>query len=382
MKVLLFLTLFILAACSTSLKHKYSYQRSPSSMADSEVTVSRVEISLKDPFIFSSGADSTFILVKLFDIEGNPVTKVNPAELSLASSEDLEAKPFSLKQGVYKAEIKPQVKSPDIQLQVDWLGRVTSQIVVLETTMWPVKDSLRPNNNEYSSSTYQNELNYMRGSEFPETMYEGFTFDNVGDNDIVNSTRFPYSQRSFSFEYPEQARQNMSLQVDDAPNETVSHTMHSIFMFFPRKILPYAVFKEGQLVVTLPNEEKILFNPESKEVIGGVFQEGEVDTSGDRFKRRYADLRYEGKGIVLRVNARGQSPQLGQFENTKIDTEYGTVGSADVLIMNGATGQRCRRPKKDFWEPIDVNPILFKFPTDKEFDEYLKSKCGFGLPQS
>lgn len=361
------------------MKYKYGPDRVPA--ASSEIIVTKIEVSLKDQKIFASGVDSTFIHVKLFDKEGNLVTKVLPHEIYLSSSEDIEAKPFSLKQGIYKAEIKPRQKSADIRLQVDWLGRVTSSVVVLQTTVAPLKDQMGPNHYDYSESSYQGELNYSRGDSFSESMYEGFSIDNTGDNSIVNSTSFPYSFRNFSFEYPEQARQNIAMQVDDAPNETVSHTMHSIFMFFPRKNLPYVTFKDKTLTVTLPNGEKMIFDADSKEIKGGVFLEGPVDISKDRFKRKYPDLSYQGKGIVLRVNARGQSPQLGEFEKTKIDMNYGQVGSVDVLIMNGSTGQRCRRPKTDFWEPIDVNPILFKFPSDEEFDQYLREKCGFGLPK-
>lgn len=374
-----FILLTLIFAGCTSLKYKYGPDRLPA--ASSEATVAKIEVSLKDPKIFASGIDSTYLHVKLLDRDGNPVTKILPHELYLATSEDIEAKPFSLKQGIYKAEVKPRLKSKDIQLQVDWLGRVTSSVVTLQTTMAPLKDQLKPNNYEYVESSYQGELNYSRGSSFPETMYEGFSIENMGDNPIVNATSFPNSQRSYNFEYIEHARQNIQMQVDDAPNGTISHGMHSIFMFFPRKNLPYVTSLGKELEVTLPNGEKMLFNTDSKEIIGGVFSEGPVDISGDRFKRQYADVRYQGAGVVLRVNARGQSPQLGQFENTKIDTEFGIKGSADVLIMNGATGQRCRRPKADFWEPIDVNPIQFKFPTDEAFDKYLQSKCGFGLPK-
>ncbi len=380
LKIIFLLTLLTFISC-TSLKYKYGPDRLPATT--SEITVSKIEVSLKDQKIFANGIDSTFIHVKLFDKDGNQVTKILPNELYLASSEDIEAKPFSLKQGIYKAEIKPRLRSKDIQLQVEWLSRLTSSVVVLQTTMVPVKNSLKPNHYSYVESSFQGELNYSRGDTFPETMFEEFGIENTGDNAIVDATKNPYSQRIFNFEYLEQARQNIQLQVDDIPNETVSHGMHSIFMFFPRKVLPLAEFSGNELVVTLPNEEQMIFNSESKEIIGGVFTEGPIDYKAkDRFTRHYADLSYQGKGIVLRVNARGQSPELGQFENTKIDMNYGIKGSAEVLIMNGATGQRCRRPKSDFWEPIDVSPIQFKFPTDEEFDQYLKAKCGFGLPKS
>ena len=83
----------------------------------------------------------------------------------------------------------------------------------------------------------------------------------------------------------------------------------------------------------------------------------------------------------MRANSRGQSPQIAQYEKDRIDQDFGISGSVDVLIINGSTGQRCRRPKIDFWEPLDVSPIEFKFPTDEAFDSYLKEKCGFGIPK-
>jgi hypothetical protein len=157
--------------------------------------------------------------------------------------------------------------------------------------------------------------------------------------------------------------------------------MHTLFRLFPRKQFPIVEQLSGTIDVTLPTGEKMIFRKDSKEIVDGVFQEGPLDLSSDRFKRQYADLRYTGRGVVLRANARGQSPQLGQFEKAQIDMEFGLRGSADVLIINGSTGQRCRRPKIDFWDTIDVSPIEFKFPTDEGFDLYLKKNCGFGLPK-
>ena len=157
--------------------------------------------------------------------------------------------------------------------------------------------------------------------------------------------------------------------------------MISHFMTFPRKKLPTVVQLESTIVVGLANGEKIIFRKDSKEVVDGVFQEGPVDINRDRNRRRYPEFRYTGKGVVLRANSRGQSPQIAQYEKDRIDQEYGIAGSIDVLIINGSTGQRCRRPKVDFWEPLDVSPIEFKFPTDEAFDSYLKEKCGFGIPK-
>jgi hypothetical protein len=377
------LALILLVSCSTPLPLKYKYSSSKrylASLTREDLVVARIEGQLRSPVLLSTGMDSTFLVVTLYDAEGNQLTDVDPDDLTLSTSEDVEAKPFVRKQGLYKAEILPRVKSKTITMRVDWLEKVLSPEIVLNTSIAPLKNKLFPLNHEYFQSKSLGEINVSRGSASPETSTEGFSFENMGDNSIVNS-RDKSAQRVFNFDYLEQARQNLSLAVDDSPNGTVSHTMHSVFMFFPRKNVPLVEQLTGTINVTLPNGEKMIFQKDSKEIVDGVFKEGPLDTSADRFKRQFADLKYTGKGVVLRVNARGQSPQLGQFETTKIDLEHGLKGSADVLIMNGSTGQRCRRPKADFWEPLDVSPIEFKFPTDEEFENYLKKYCGFGLPK-
>ena len=368
-------------ACAHKQELKYKYTSSKpylGSLTREEIVVDKIAVSLKDEKLFASGMDSTYVIVQLFDESNELLTDVDPSDLTLSSSEDIEAKPFTLKQGVYKAEILPRVKSPSIQMQVDWQEKVLSKEFTLHTTIAPIKDELVPELDETETQTF-GDIDVTRQKRRSRKSV-GFSFDNTGDNKIVNATKNEYSFRNFVFEYPELARQNIMLQVDDAPNDKISHTMHSVFMFFPRQQLFTVEQQTGTIQVTLPNGEKMVFNKDSKEVISGVFEEGPVDVSKDPHKRSYADLKYKGQGIVLRANSRGQSPQLGQFEKLQIDQEHGVRGAIDVLIINGQTGQRCVRPKTDFWEPIDVSPIEFKFPKDEDFDQYLKNHCGFGLP--
>jgi hypothetical protein len=379
-----YLVLFILLGCSSQvpLRYKYaSYGRNLSSLEESHSVVSRIEGNLKDPILFASGIDSTYLVVKLFDHKDHLLTDVDPGELTLSTSEDIKAKPFVLKQGVYKTEILPRVKSKNIQMRVDWKGRVLSSEILLQTTMAPLKNELLPVNHEYFQTKSVGEINVIRGSHSLESFTDGFSLENIGDNKIVDGSFHKSSQRVFHFDYLEQARQNLSMQVDDYPNENLSQVMHSIFMFFPRKNIPMVEQLTGTINVTLPNGEKMIYRKSTKEIVGGVFTEGPVDISSEKFKRQFAHLKYQGKGVVLRVNARGQSPQLSQYEDVKIDMEYGLKGSMDVLIINGQTRQKCRRPKSDFWETMDVSPIEFKFPTDDEFNAYLKKNCGFSLPK-
>lgn len=379
-----FLLLLFIFGCSTSTPLKYKYtsaKRYLASLTREDVVVAKIEGELKNKTIFASGMDSTTLIVKLYDEKGNLLTDVDPNDLTLSTSEDIEAKPFLRKQGVYKSELLPRHKSKSVLMRVDWKEKVVSQDIMLKTTTAPLKNKLLPLNHEYFQSRSIGEINITRGSASPESFTEGFSFENMGDNRIVDSANHKSSQRVFNFDYLEQARQNLSLQVDDSPNGTVSHTMHSIFMFFPRKFIPQVQQTESTIDVTLPTGEQMIFEKESKEILSGVFSEGLVDVSRDRFKRQYPDLKYNGRGVVLRVNARGQSPQLGQYETDKIDLEHGLKGSVDVLLINGTTGEKCRRPKSDFWEPLDVSPIEFKFPTDEEFEIYLRINCGFGIPK-
>lgn len=376
--------LFVLFGCTSVVPLKFKYNSSKrylASLTRDDVIVARIEGELKNPLLFASGMDSTFLFVKLYDEDGNELTDVDPDDLTLSTSEDVEAKPFVRKQGVYKAEILPRVKSKSIRMRVDWKEKVLSEEILLQTTIAPLRDQLTPLYYEYFQSKSLEEISIGRGSAFPENATENFDLENLGDNYIVNSTKNPGSHRLFAFEYLEQARQNLAMDVEDAPNNTTSETMHSVFMFFPRKNLFLVEQLTGTINVTLPTGEKIIFQKASKEIVDGVFTEGPVDTSSIILKKSYPDLKYNGKGIVLRVNARGQSPQLVNYGISKIDQDYGIRGTNDALIINGSTGQRCRRPKADFWEPLNVSPIEFKFPTDEEFDAYLKKNCGFGLPK-
>lgn len=381
LKFLIFTLLLIGCSHKNELKYRYSYSKSYlASLTSEDVVVSRVEVTLQNETLFVSGMDSTFVIVKLIDDRGEVLTNVDPTDLTLSTDVDIEAKPFTLKQGIYKAEILPRVKSPSIRMRVDWQSKVLSKEIRLNATVAPIGDELIPLIHEFTEDKSVGEIDVGRGSKAPKNSTEAFSFSNVGPNRIVKDARSNPS-RNFSFDYPEQSRQNIALRVDDIPNAIDSHVMYSVFMFFPRKQLPVVEQLSGTIDVTLPTGEKVVFKKESKEIIDGVLAEGPIDMANDRFKRSYPNIKYKGRGIVLRANARGQSPELGEFEKDRIDSDHGNKGSVDVLILNAQTSERCIRPKTDFWEPIDVNPIEFKFPTDEAFEKYLLEKCGFGIPR-
>jgi hypothetical protein len=372
MRIIIFITLFITSCTTQQLRYKYSFPGQHQIGLPSDFKVSRIETEFEGPVITANGLDSILMKVKLFDRKGVLLDEVDPGDLSIRSSEEIVVVPFKLNDDSYQTELRAPAKTKDIKLQVEWQDQAKGKIVLLKTRISPARDKLTPIKHEFQRTIFEDEVAIQRGSKTPENMTEAFALSRkVSKN----------SSRLIRFEYPEQARQNLSMLVDDAPNELFSHTMHSVFMFFPRKNLPLFHQGDNAITVTLPTGEEMIFDKHSMAVTGGVFKAGEVDRSADRQKRHFPHLVYNGKGILLRANARGQSPQLGQFTRDKIDKEHGIYGAVDVLIINGTTGERCLRPKSDFWAQKDVNPILFKFPTDAEFNEYLKVHCGFGIPE-
>jgi hypothetical protein len=346
------LPVLLLVSCAHPFKFKY-----PSPERDSEHTsstkVKKIVIELKDQHLFASGMDSTYVMASLFDGDGNLITDANPDDLTLSTDTDIEAKPFVYKQGVYRAEILPRAKSGSIHMKVDWRERVASSEFVLQGTLHPMKEAMAPLIHHHVETRTIGEVEVQRGSESPQLSSEGFSFSNVSQDKMT---------RLYSFEYPEQARQNISFTVEDAYESEDGSNYNSLFMLFPRRFLPRVEQLTGTLDVTLATGEKMIFQSDSKEIVGGVFTDGK--TLG-----QFPDLKYVGKGILLRANSLDESPEIAQEDIPQ------------VLITNGMTGQKCTRPKTDFWEQVDVTPNEFKFSTDSEFETYLKMNCGFGLPK-
>jgi hypothetical protein len=354
------LLLILLVSCS----HHRPVDRQLSSYGDSSLKAQRLETYLKDELIFASGVDSTVLFVKVFDAEGALSTSINPAELSIISSDDIEAKPFTIKQGVYQATLLPRVKSKNLRLSVESADHVISNTVVLHTTNKPLKNELAPVFHDQLESHSIGEVNVLRGNFSREGFSEGFSFVNVGVNRIVpNDT----NSRTFTLEYPEQARQNLALIVED---QLAAETegMISLWMFFPRKNLPYVEQLSGIIELTIPTGEKVIFQKDSKEIVAGVLEEWPIKINKNgSFK--FPMLKYKGRGVYLRADGQGENPQVNSDENPV------------VTIVHAPSGKLCQRPKEDFWESINANLMEFKFADDDSFNLYIQQHCGFSLPE-
>jgi hypothetical protein len=208
----------------------------------------------------------------------------------------------------------------------------------------------------------------------------GFEFSNHGGNrilpplyDIGKNLLFT---RDFQFRFDDRARQDIQLFISDwAPSRDkqfrLSELMNSVFHFFPRNYLPAIAGSGTRYIVTLPTGEQVEFDAKTREILGGVFSETAVDLNPDRATRKFPGVNYVGKGVLVRANARGTDPRIGS-------TATITTGTPVPDCDKGAACNQCQVPSKELWHQNGA--VRFKFSTDPEFDRYLLSRCGFGLP--
>jgi hypothetical protein len=197
----------------------------------------------------------------------------------------------------------------------------------------------------------------------------GFDLINQGPNRIVPRRGGIGSgpERDFRFSFQDRARQNIILMVTDVPTEYLSHMMESYFYFFPRRILPAIQWDESdpqgpRATVYLPTGESVHFDGRTKEILGGVLEEvSPIDLGPDRFKRKFAQIRYRGKGLMIRVDKRGGDPRLG------------TVAT---LTLGGRT---CKMSSALLFNQGEHSQVEFLYPTDEEFNEVVNKHCGFGF---
>jgi hypothetical protein len=213
-----------------------------------------------------------------------------------------------------------------------------------------------------------------------ENKLVGFEFSNRGGNRILprryNIEKREFYTRDFQFRFEDRARQDIHLSVSDwAPSRDkefrLSELMNTLMHFFPRKFLPAIARADGRIIVTLPTGESVEFDGQTHEVLRGALAETPVDLSPDKKARRFPGISYIGKGVVVRADARGTDPRLGTMATI-------TTGSPAADCEGGACSQ-CRVPSKELWE--QTGATRFRFPSDTDFDRYLLSRCGFGLPK-
>jgi hypothetical protein len=210
----------------------------------------------------------------------------------------------------------------------------------------------------------------------------GFEFSNHGGNRIL-PPRYDISKdqlytRDFQFRFDDRARQDVHLSITDwvaSRNKQfrLSELMNSVMLFFPRNYLPAVVTVGDRNIITLPTGEEVEFNAATHEVSGGVFSEAPVDLNLDRSARQFPAVRYTGKGVMVRADARGSDPRLGTMATV-------TTGSPAADCLQGKACNQCEVPAKEIW--AQSGAARFKFAHDQDFHKYLLSRCHFGLPMN
>jgi hypothetical protein len=209
----------------------------------------------------------------------------------------------------------------------------------------------------------------------------GFEFSNHGGNRILpprrDAAKNQFFTRDFQFRFDERARQDIHLLVSDWVSSRdrtfrLSELMNSLLLLFPRTFLPAIVSARDRNIVTLPTGEEVEFDPATHEIVAGVLSESPVDLNPDRVARKFPGIEYHGKGVLIRANARGTDPRVGT-------TALITSGTPPQNCERGIDCNRCEIAAKDLWD--QTGAARFKFATDREFDRFLNSRCGFGLPK-
>jgi hypothetical protein len=129
--------------------------------------------------------------------------------------------------------------------------------------------------------------------------------------------------------------------------------------------------------VTLPNKEKMIFNANSKEIVGGVFTE-RPQSINKRGNANPIDLTYSGNGVVIRSSKNGDLP-YGDIE--KKDGSRAPSISKAYISKKGF--KDCEVDAKDIWytDSQRGNKSLIKkeFASDEQLDKFIKSHCGFSI---
>lgn len=190
--------------------------------------------------------------------------------------------------------------------------------------------------------------------------FQGFSLQNLGPNEIVTTTPdgFDYPHRNFSFVSTDKSRRDTYLWLTDYNGSgRVSDFFETMLVFLPRENLMHIEENGENLFVTLTTGEEVVFSKTDKTIKSGVLAEATMDMNPDRDLRKHAQIKYSGKGLMIRSDSRGSDPT--QVKN--------------VQIIKGNLPP-CTIPAKIFWSREDFPK--FQFLTDEEAYTEISKYCG------
>jgi hypothetical protein len=341
--------------------------------------------------------DNLQVKLELKDNEGSPVIIKDPTDVKVSKSLDATISQLEVSQDTITFKVVSGYEQGALDLELN----IKNKIIKTDSVSINLNEKYTFDPDYKSIGT----VTYIKGISSPIDEMKritGYNFDNTAMYQDQKSKTFidGGEGRSFSFDQTQQTFQQLHLDVTDTPTEFLSHMMHSHLYFFPRKQLFQAkpIDKETALL-TLPTGEMLIMQSKDSEIISGALKECSPIHMGEnisRHKRDWAQINYQGKGLVIRVNARGQFPELSNWnknkiraaeENAQVIDGYdcidntGYIGAEGVYIYNGSTKEVCTRTKKEFWTKTSEGGYIFKFPKDEQLDQYLQEKCNFGIPK-
>ena len=208
-------------------------------------------------------------------------------------------------------------------------------------------------------------------------------FKNDTPNDInpTASESGTGASREFHFEFPGRTKRNMALKITDnaALNAGMSaNLLETTIVFIPRKVVPYIELDANDPAhrkLILPTGESVTFDAVSQEIKDGALEESTIDVAESRHTRKFANVRYTGNGISIRVDRRAGTPEH----------IYSVAFNSNERIREATVshkGKVCYVSKSLLWqnaENPDLTPI-FKYSTDQEFlDVVANRQCKWNL---
>lgn len=258
-----------------------------------------------------------------------------------------------------------------------------SEWAALAVQQAPARDQIR------DRYRYVRELDVTDVSNFRYLSYRpsdrkeivGFAMTNRGSEHInPRGLDDKGAMRIFTFLFPDRARENIYLTVNDDVNLTgrFSHdNMYREVHFFPRVQLPTVevVPDSAKLKVTLPTGEPVLFDARNMEIVGGVLQEEPIDFNRNRYQRRNPGLRYTGQHMIITVEQRGEAPRREKIWG---QTKHATV------YYPAKYAKPCRISPRHIWDqspkPGDSDPKLTMLhPNDASLFNTIEKQCGWDM---
>jgi hypothetical protein len=236
--------------------------------------------------------------------------------------------------------------------------------LILASTVIPFeRDVTRLPQPKFLTSHYSSSGNYFEdyaGDANEELFYQGFSFMNMGPNDIVPTTPegLDYPYRNFSFVTEDHARRDVYLWLTDYNGSgRISDMYETVMVFLPRNNQMSIEEKDNDMIVTLTTGEEVIFSAQDKTIQGGVLSEDPLDLNPDRNQRHFSRVHYNGKGIVIRSDIRANDPRQ--------------VKKSRVMRVGKDT---CVVDTKVFWTQEDFPQ--FKFVDDESAYSAIEKNCG------